>query len=220
MASLEQATKSSKGVKNMTMNKQTAKQTRQEIRQLAKKMTMEEKQAFILRHYENLKVTDCGKEGKAFEPAVSLYLSRQATALYVKPQGQTDKVWQVNNVAYNIEAKTAAGKGLVKAERVTELLNEGASLEDIVENTYPNANFIVYAPEYNPYAPVEYQAFAFTRNEFIDMLNGYTANICRIHPNGELAINTFSSSKKKTAYIWDKCLDQPNLETFKKTIMA
>lgn len=204
----------------MTMNKQTAKQTRQAIRELAKTMTQEEKKAFILRHYENLKASDSGKEGKAFEPAVSLYLSKTATALYVKPQGQTDKVWQVNKIAYNMESKTAAGKGLVKAERVTELLNEGASLEKIVENTYPNADFIVYAPEYNPYEPVEYQAFVFTRREFIDMLNGYTANICRIHPNGELAINTFSTSKKKTAYIWDKCLDQPNLETFKKAIMA
>lgn len=201
-------------------NKEQAKQTRQAIRQLAKKMTIEEKQAFILRHYENLKASDDGKEGKAFEPAVSLYLSKTATALYVKPQGQTDKVWQVNNIAYNIEAKTAAGKGLVKAERVTELLNEGASLEDIVENTYPNANFIVYAPEYNPYKPVEHQAFVFTRNEFIDMLLGYRANICRIHPNGELAINTFSSSNKKTEYMWDKCLDQPNLETFKKVMTA
>lgn len=204
----------------MTMNKQTAKQTRQAIRELAKTMTQEEKKAFILRHYESLKASDSGKEGKAFEPAVSLYLSKTATALYVKPQGQTDKVWQVNKVAYNMESKTAAGKGLVKAERVAELLNEGASLEQIVENTYHNADFIIYAPEYNPYEPVEYQAFVFTRNEFIDMLNGYTANICRIHPNGELAINTFSTSKKKTAYIWDKCLDQPNLETFKKAIMA
>lgn len=204
----------------MTMNKQTAKQTRQAIRELAKTMTQEEKKAFILRHYESLEASDSGKEGKAFEPAVSLYLSKTATALYVKPQGQADKVWQVNKIAYNIESKTAAGKGLVKAERVTELLNEGADLDEIVKNTYPNANFIVYAPEYNPYEPVEHQAFVFTRNEFIDMLLGYKANICRIHPNGELAINTFSSSKKKTAYIWDKCLDQPNLETFKKAIMA
>lgn len=204
----------------MNMNREAAKQTRQAIRQLAKTMTQEQKKAFILQHYENLKANDCGKEGKAFEPAVSVYLSKNATALYVKPQGQADKVWQVNKTAYNLEAKTAAGKGLVKAERVTELLNEGASLEEIVKNTYPNANFIVYAPEYNPYQPVEHQAFVFTRNEFIDMLNGYTANICRIHPNGELAINTFSSSKKKTEYIWDKCLDQPNLETFKKAIIA
>lgn len=201
-------------------NNEQAKQTRQAIRQLAKTMTQEEKQAFILRHYEKRKASDDGKEGKAFEPAVSVYLSKTATALYVKPQGQTDKVWQVNNVAYNIEAKTAAGKGLVKAERVTELLNEGTSLEAIVENIYPNADFIIYAPEYNPYEPVEYQAFVFTRSEFIDMLNGYTANICRIHPNGELAINTFSSSKKKTEYIWDKCLDQPNLETFKKAMTS
>lgn len=204
----------------MTMNKQAAKETRQAIRQLAKTMTQEEKQAFILQHYESLKASDSGKQGKAFEPAVSVYLSKTATALYVKPQGQTDKVWQVNKVAYNIEAKTAAGKGLVKAERVTELLNEGADLEEIVKNTYPNANFIVYAPEYNPYQPVEYQAFVFTRSEFIDMLLGYKANICRIHPNGELAINTFSSSKKKTEYMWDKCLDQPNLETFKQRMMA
>lgn len=204
----------------MNMNKQTAKQTRQAIRQLAKTMTQEEKKAFILQHYESLKDTDCGKEGKAFEPAVSLYLSKTATALYVKPQGQADKVWQVNNVAYNIESKTAAGKGLVKAERVTELLNEGASLEELVENTYPNADFIVYAPEYNPYKPVEHQAFVFTRNEFIGTLNGYHKNICRIHPNGELAINTFSSSKKKTEYLWDKCLDQPNLETFKKAMTS
>lgn len=204
----------------MKLNKETAKQTRQAIRQLAKTMTQEEKKAFILQHYENLKVNDDGKEGKAFEPAVNVYLSKTATALYVKAQGQTDKVWQVNKTAYNMEAKTAAGKGLVKAERVTELVNEGASLEEIVENTYPNADFIVYAPEYNPYEPVEHQAFVFTRSEFIDMLNGYTANICRIHPNGELAINTFSSSKKKTEYIWDKCLDQPNLETFKKAMTS
>lgn len=201
-------------------NKQQAKQTRQAIRQLAKTMSQAEKQAFILRHYESSKASDCGKEGKAFEPAVSLYLSKQATALYVKPQGQTDKVWQVKNVVYNIESKTGAGKGLVKAERVTELLSEGADLNKIVEHTYPNANFIVYAPEYNPYKPVEHQAFVFTRSEFIDMLLGYKANICRIHPNGELAINTFSSSRKKTGYIWDKCLDQPNLETFKKVMTA
>lgn len=204
----------------MNMNKQTAKETRQAIRQLAKTLTQEEKQAFILQHYEGLKASDSGKEGKAFEPAVSVYLSKTATALYVKPQGQADKIWQVNKIAYNIEAKTAAGKGLVKAERVAELLNEGASLEEVIENTYPNADFIVYSPKYNPYEPVEYQAFVFTRNEFIDMLSGYHKNICRIHPNGELAINTFSSSKKKTEYIWDKCLDQPNLETFKKVMMA
>ena len=204
----------------MNMNKEAARKTRKAIRELAKTMTQEQKKAFILQHYEKRKISDCGKEGKAFEPAVSVYLSKNASALYVKSKSQVDKVWRVNKITYNIEAKTAAGKGLVTAERVGNLLNEGASLEEIVENTYPNADFIVYAPEYNPYEPVEHQAFVFTRSEFIDMLNGYTANICKIHPNGELAINTFSSSKKKTAYMWDKCLDQPNLETFKKAMTS
>lgn len=196
------------------------KRYRKGIRELAKKMTHEEKKAFIIKTYEELKANDDGKNGKAFEPAVSLYLSKTATALYVKSPGRTDKVWQVNKTVYNIEVKTAAGKGLVTKDRVKELLAEGANLPELVNNLYPNADFIVYAPEYNPYEPVEHQAFVFTRSEFIDMLNGYTANICRIHPNGELAINTFSTSKKKTAYIWDKCLDQPNLETFKKAMMA
>lgn len=202
------------------LSKEQAQKTRKAIRELAKKMTLEEKQAFILRQYEKRKTSDCGKEGKAFEPAVNVYLSKTATALYVKPPHLKDKVLTVNKISYHFEAKTAAGKGLLTKEQVGNLVNEGADLQDLVNNLYPGVDFIVYAPDYNPYEPVEHQAFVFTREEFSTMLNGYTANICRIHPNGELAINTFSSSKKKTEYMWDKCLDQPNLETFKKALMA
>lgn len=194
---------------------------RQSIREMAKKMTVDEKKAYILNVYENRKPNDCGKFGKAFEPSVGLYLSgKKALALYVKEQKVADKIWSVNKIGYVMESKTGSGKGLVKASVVKYLQDQGLEAYEMIDYVYPSADFIVYAPEYNPYEPVEYQGFVFTRDEFIEMLQGYErASMVSIHPQtGELRI--MANSKVKMNYLWDACLDQPNLATFKATMLA
>ena len=196
---------------------------RQSIRDMAKKMTVSEKQDYLLSVYQNRNVSDSGKEGKAFEPAVGLYLSgKKALALYVKAQNVADKIWSVGKISHVIESKTGAGKGLVKASVVNYLKEQGMEASDMIDYLYPSADFIVYSPLYNPFEPVEYQGFVFTRDEFIEMLKGYTkSSLVRVHPDtGELAIQTFSNSKAKTEYLWDACLNQPSLETFKATMLA
>lgn len=194
---------------------------RQSIREMAKKMTVEEKQDYLLTVYKNRKVSDCGKEGKAFEPSVGLYLSgKKALALYVKEQSVADKIWSVGKISYVIESKTGSGKGLVKASVVNYLKEQGLEPCDMIDYVYPSADFIVYAPEYNPYEPVEYQGFVFTRDEFIEMLKGYErSSMVSIHPQtGELRI--MANSKVKINYLWDACLNQPSLETFKTAMLA
>ena len=194
---------------------------RQSIRNMAKKMTVEEKKAYILNVYENRNPQDCGKEGKAFEPSVGLYLSgKKALALYVKEQNVADKIWSVGKISYVIESKTGSGKGLVKASVVNYLKEQGLEAYEMIDYIYPSSDFIVYAPEYNPYEPVEYQGFVFTRDEFIEMLKGYErSSMVSIHPQtGELRI--MANSKVKMNYLWEACLDQPNLETFKKAMLA
>ena len=196
---------------------------RQSIRDMAKKMTVSEKQDYLLTVYQNRNVSDSGKEGKAFEPSVGLYLSgKKALALYVKAQTVADKIWSVGKISHVIESKTGAGKGLVKASAVEHLQAQGLDAYDMIDYIYPSADFIVYCPLYNPYEPVEYQGYVFTRDEFIEMLKGYTkSSLVRVHPDtGELAIQTFSNSKAKTEYLWDACLNQPNLETFKTAMLA
>lgn len=195
---------------------------RQSIRNMAKKMTVSEKQEYLLTVYQNRNISDSGKEGKTFEPAVGLYLSgKKALALYVKAQSVADKVWSVGKNSYTIESKTGAGKGLVKASVVEYLKAQGLEACDMIDYLYPSADFIAYCPKYNPHEPVEYQAYIFSRDEFIEMLKGYTkSSLVRIHPDtGELAIQTFSNSKVKTEYLWDACLNQPSLATFKATML-
>lgn len=194
---------------------------RQSIREMAKKMTLEEKKSYILSVYEKRNPEDCGKFGKAFEPSVGLYLSgNKALALYVKEQNVADKIWSVHKINYNIESKTGSGKGLVKASVVNYLKEQGLEAYEMIDYIYPSADFIVYAPEYNPYEPVEHQGFVFTRDEFIAMLQGYErSSLVSIHPQtGELRI--MANSKVKMNYLWDACLDQPNLETFKTAMLA
>lgn len=207
-----------------TEKRLNADRYRASVREMARKMTEEEKRAYLLNVYEHRNIQDSGKNGKHFEPAVSLYLSQnKAIALYVKPQDKPDKVWQVNNVEYIVESKTGAGSGLVKADKVQQLQQQGLTAYDMIDYLYPTADYIVYTPEYNPNEPVEVQGCVFARNEFIEMLKGYEGNGClvRIHPDkGELAIQTFSNSEKKKAYLWDMCLEQPNLETFREGMLG
>ena len=194
---------------------------RQSVREMAKKMTIEEKKAYILNVYENRNPDDCGKEGKAFEPSVGLYLSgKKALALYVKEQKTADKIWSVNKINYNIESKTGSGKGLVSASVVNYLKEQGLEPYEMIDYVYPSADFIVYTPEYNPHEPVEHQGFVFSRDEFIEMLKGYErSSMVSIHPQmGELRI--MANSKVKKDYLWEACLNQPNLETFKTAMLA
>lgn len=101
---------------------------------------------------------DSGRGGKAFEALVKLYLDNYRFKGIASPEGKTDTKKRIDGKIAKIEVKCNA----FEIERLDE---NGAVTYSIRDNDY-----IVYAPDYNEFAPVEMQAYVIPAELFVDKL--------------------------------------------------
>lgn len=101
---------------------------------------------------------DSGRGGKTFEALVKLYLDNYRFKGIASPDGKTDTKKRINGEIAKIEIKCNA----FEIERLDE---NGEVIYSIRNNDY-----IVYAPDYNEFAPVEMQAYVIPAELFIDEL--------------------------------------------------
>ena len=101
---------------------------------------------------------DSGRGGKTFEALVKLYLDNYRFKGITSPDGKTDTKKRINGETAKIEIKCNA----FEIERLDE---NGAVTYSIRNNDY-----IVYAPDYNEFAPVEMQAYVIPAGLFVDKL--------------------------------------------------
>lgn len=101
---------------------------------------------------------DSGRGGKTFEALVKLYLDNYRFKGIASPEGKTDTKKRIDGKIAKIEVKCNA----FEIERLDE---NGAITYSIRNNDY-----IVYAPDYNEFAPVEMQAYVIPAELFVDKL--------------------------------------------------
>ena len=101
---------------------------------------------------------DSGRGGKTFEALVKLYLDNYRFKGIASAEGKTDTKKRINGEIAKIEIKCNA----FEIERLDE---NGEVIYSIRNNDY-----IVYAPDYNEFAPVEMQAYVIPAELFIDKL--------------------------------------------------
>ena len=101
---------------------------------------------------------DSGRGGKTFEALVKLYLNNFRFKGIASAEGRTDTKKRINGEIAKIEIKCNA----FEIERLDE---NGEVIYSIRNNDY-----IVYAPDYNEFAPVEMQAYVIPAELFIDKL--------------------------------------------------
>ena len=101
---------------------------------------------------------DSGRGGKTFEALVKLYLDNYRFKGIASAEGRTDTKKRINGEIAKIEIKCNA----FEIERLDE---NGEVIYSIRNNDY-----IVYAPDYNEFAPVEMQAYVIPAELFIDKL--------------------------------------------------
>ena len=101
---------------------------------------------------------DSGRGGKTFEALVKLYLNNYRFKGIASAEGKTDTKKRVDGKIAKIEIKCNA----FEIERLDE---NGAVTYSIRNNDY-----IVYAPDYNEFAPVEMQAYVIPAELFVDKL--------------------------------------------------
>ena len=101
---------------------------------------------------------DSGRGGKTFEALVKLYLDNYRFKGIASPDGKTDTKKRIDGKIAKIEVKC-------NAFEIERLDSNGAVTYSIRNNDY-----IVYAPDYNEFAPVEMQAYVIPAELFVDKL--------------------------------------------------
>lgn len=147
---------------------------------------------------------DDGLIGKAFEVAIRYYMTNRYD-MRVKAQGKAD-----------IRSKVFGGKS-----ETVEIKTACGELDDTLKKS---CKWIVYCPDVDLTLEPEYQAYVFSKDEWLDFLNGYDGrgSLTRRTSNGKLHIQSFyvSDSKRPKAskaianYIIETCNNQPMLADF------
>lgn len=145
--------------------------------------------------------SDSGRAGKAFEIAVRSYIMGR-TAKAVKGQGKTDIRFTFDGKRHTCEIKTACGE-----------------IEQAASNQY-----IIYCADVDLSFPAEQQGYVFTREQWLDFLNGYTGRgkFLRQDSRGHTHIQSFyvsetvrpKASKPIAAYIESVLFEMPTVEEF------
>lgn len=104
---------------------------------------------------------DSGRGGKTFEALVKLYLDNYRFKGIASAEGRTDTKKRINGEIAKIEIKCNAFE--------IERLNENGAVTYSIRNN----DYIVYAPDYNEFAPVEMQAYVIPAELFVDKLYEY-----------------------------------------------
>lgn len=165
--------------------------------------------------FDNCKATDCGALGKAFEIATRAFIQPKSKRTTVTKAGKWygDILTRRNNETLRIEVKTACGELAIVD-----------TLDFNIDDLLPKADLVIYCPEVTFTVKPEQQGFVFTREQFLEMLDGYngSGSLLRVKPatNGgyRVSLQSFLSdsrpkaSKKIAEYIWDNCYEMPTVE--------
>lgn len=145
--------------------------------------------------------SDSGRAGKAFEIAIRSYIMGR-TCKTVKGQGKTDIRFTFDGKRHTCEIKTACGE---------------------IEQAAGN-QFIIYCAEVDINFPAEQQGYVFTREQWVEFLNGYTGRgkFLRQDSRGHTHIQSFyvsetvrpKASKPIAAYIESVLFEMPTVEEF------
>ena len=163
-----------------------------------------------MNQYANHK--DNGKAGKNFEVAVRMFITPKTTVTTCKSLGKVDHFIKLAGKRVNIEVKSGAGT-LDYADH-SDAKNAGIPASDFIASLMPKTDFIIYTPEYDGDAEnVGENAWVFTRQDFINFLQGYAGMVRYTNKQGAEVINiqSFKNSKVKNDYVWNGVLDQPSL---------
>lgn len=165
-----------------------------------KKTTIEIMHEYISARGNN--TNDSGLYGKAFEIAIRSYIMNR-TAKSVKAQGKTDIRFTFDGSRHTCEIKTACGE-----------------IEQAAKNQY-----VIYCPYVVPNIAAEWQGYVFTREEWIDFINGYEGKGSFIRfdeKRGHAHIQSFyvsetvrpKASKAIARYIAERTVAQPTVAEF------
>lgn len=164
-----------------------------------KKTTIEIMHEYISARGNN--ANDSGLYGKAFEIAIRSYIMNR-TAKSVKAQGKTDIRFTFDGSRHTCEIKTACGE-----------------IEQAAKNQY-----IIYCSNVNVNELAETQGYIFTREEWLDFVNGYVGrgSFIRVDRKGHEHIQSFyvsetvrpKASKPIARYIAESLSNQPTVEEF------
>lgn len=168
--------------------------------------TIEFMARYIAMRLENSETAtiDDGLIGKAFEVAIRYYMTHRRN-FKVKAQGKADIRSKVfGGKAETVEIKTACGE-----------------LDDTLKDS---CKWIIYCPDVDLNLEAEYQAYVFSKDEWIAFLENYNGrgSLTRRTSNGKLHIQSFyvSDSKRPKAskaianYIIETCNGQSLLADF------
>ena len=160
---------------------------------------------YIAARLENSKraEADFGIYGKAFEIAIRSYIMGRRVKT-VKKQGCTDIRFTFDEKRHTCEIKTACGSNIEQAE---------------------SNQYVIYCATVDPDFPAELQGYVFTREQWIEFINGYPGRGQFIRYNkarNEYQIQSFyvsetirpKASKPIAAYIESVLFDMPTVEEF------
>lgn len=148
-------------------------------------------------------IIDDGLVGKAFEVAIRYYMSGRKD-YKVKSQGKAD-----------IRSKVFGGKS-----ETVEIKSACGRLDDSLAKS---VKWVIYCPDVDLNIEPEFQAYVFSKEEWIDFLEGYDGRGQFIRKASDgMHIQSFyvSDSKRPKAskaianYIWECCNNQPILADF------
>lgn len=172
---------------------------------------------------------DDGYLGKAFEIVIREYIqpkSKRNNGRITKANTTYGdmRVKMVEKANTRFEIKSSCGElGIITND--SEVDDEMES-NDISDYILLKADYIIYAPTIDINYQLEKQAYVFTREQFLDMVNNYngSGNILRVKTstNGKTVISFQSfycetrpkASKKIANYLQDYCNGQPTVEEF------
>ena len=147
-------------------------------------------------------MTDSGAFGKAFEIAVRSYIMGRNVKT-VKAQGKTDIRFTFDGKRHTCEIKTACGE-----------------VDQCASNQY-----VIYCANVDIDFPAEQQGYVFTREQWIDFLDGYTGRgkfLRYDEKRGHSHIQSFyvsetvrpKASKPIARYIESVLFEMPTIEEF------
>ena len=172
------------------------------------------------------KASDDGAVGKAFEVAIRKFL--QPTS---KREGVThayasygDIRLKMGNKWAKVEVKSACGE-------LATISAEQFELDASANNILPKADYVIYCPEVCQTMNMEEQAFVFTRDEFVAMVNSYGGRgaILRTkyasrEQGYRISFQSFraetrpKASKPIADHIWDCCYNQPTVKEWMESV--
>ena len=174
-----------------------------------------------------LNKNDDGRHGKQAEVMVRFSIVERTMLDKVQALGKDDVIIYTKNNDGKREREVIEvklGCGTVDYSDYTDAKIAGIPAQSFVDNAFPGVAWIVYLPEACDADVINDEAWVFSREEFINFLNGYTtktgkpADMVKYNnKNGVTAINIQSfNSKPKERYLWNTLAGQPTLGEWKE----